>query len=161
LRVPLEISGIYDMSGGVWEYVMGVMTDLNGVPLSGGNDMYHSGFIGSYGEGGSLTSRQHWPAQKYYDTYVYQSISYKYTSRILGDAIGEMGPFSGARYENVSRTITSWYADVAHFLNPSLPWVIRGGSYSYGMDTGVFAFFPHYGASDSGIAFRTVLTPTN
>ncbi len=62
-----NITGIYDMSGGSWEYVMGVMMDQNGTPLSGRNASFNTGFIGGYGEGGSFTTGLSFPDSKYYD----------------------------------------------------------------------------------------------
>ena len=44
-----NISGIYDMSGGAWKYVMGVMLDQEGNPMSGKNSLYNSGFNGTFG----------------------------------------------------------------------------------------------------------------
>ena len=44
-----NISGIYDMSGGSWEYVMGVLLDQNGKPMSGYSSSNHSGFNGIFG----------------------------------------------------------------------------------------------------------------
>ena len=43
-----NISGIYDMSGGNGEYVMGVLKDASGNPMSGRNSKYNSGFNGKY-----------------------------------------------------------------------------------------------------------------
>src|SRR5699024_5034853 len=44
-----NITGIYDMSGGSHEYVMGVMLDQSGKPMSGRNSLYNSGFNGILG----------------------------------------------------------------------------------------------------------------
>ncbi|MCI8568304.1 MAG: hypothetical protein HFG48_03185, partial [Bacilli bacterium] len=73
-----NISGTYDMSGEAWEYVMGAMTDQNGNLLSGTNASFNSGFIGGYGEGGSLTTGHSWPEEKYYDKYMYGTSSLDY-----------------------------------------------------------------------------------
>jgi len=43
------------MSGGSYEYVMGVMIDNKGILLSGQNGTLNAGFVGPCGEGGTLT----------------------------------------------------------------------------------------------------------
>ena len=97
-----NISGIYDMSGGAWEYMMSIMLDKNSNPMSGRNSLYNSGFNGSFGcptcdedisRLTSLTTGVLFPTNaKYMDTYVY-SDNNSYNYRILGDATGEMGSF--------------------------------------------------------------------
>ena len=65
-----NIYGIYDMSGGAWEYVMGNIVDSNGAfyPASSG-----------------LTQ----PESKYYDSYTYGTSSNDYSRGHLGDATKE------------------------------------------------------------------------
>ena len=162
-----NISGIYDMSGGAWEYVMGIMLDQNGNPMSGRNSLYNSGFNGTFGcptcdsdTSGltSLTNGYEWPEKKYYDTYAYSTSNQQYIRRILGDATGEMGPFASAKYLTQTRQISSWYADYAHFVDSGGPWFERGGDYPVGLGAGAFAFGNTYGHA-SGSSFRVVLTP--
>ena len=120
-----NISGIYDMSGGAWEYVMGVMVDQNGKPMSGRNSLYNSGFNGTFGcptcdsdtsKLTSLTGGYDFPDSKYYDTYAYATVDEQFQRRILGDATGEMGPFASATYLTTIRQIGSWYVDNAYFV---------------------------------------------
>ncbi len=97
-----NITGIFDLSGGAWSYVMAFLN--NGNILVG-----YSGF-----EGYSLDEYvfgQRVPELKYYDLYVFSINDTGYYSRILGDATGEMGPFGKYSYTeiNVTRTISSWY----------------------------------------------------
>ena len=163
-----NISGVYDMSGGAWEYVMGVMLDKNGNPLSGRNSIYNSGFNGSFGcptcDGdisglSSLITGVNFPNDtKYYDQYAYAENDETYNRRILGDATGEMGPFATATYGSQNRQIGSWYADEAWFVNHSVPWFDRGGTLTFGSDAGVFGFANTYGHADSSISFRVVLS---
>ena len=163
-----NISGIYDMSGGTWEYVMGVLLDQNGKPMSGRNSKYNSGFNGTFGcptcdsdSSGltSLTNGYEWPEKKYYDTYAYSTTNQQYIRRILGDATGEMGPFNTVKYLTQTRQIGSWYADSAQFVHSSDPWFLRGGSHLDGLDAGAFAFDSTYGHATGGRSFRVVLTP--
>ena len=48
-----NIYGVYDMSGGSWEYVMGVIKDnSSNNPMSGNSDTYNSGFTGKLYDSG-------------------------------------------------------------------------------------------------------------
>ena len=156
------------MSGGAWEYVMGVLLDESGSPMSGRNSLYNSGFNGTFGcptcdsdTSGliSLTTGYSWPDSKYYDTYAYATTTQQYQRRILGDATGEMGPFASVTYLTQTRQIGSWHADHAHFVTSGTPWFYRGGSPTDGSYTGVFAFYSTYGHDWGGGSFRVVLTP--
>ncbi|MCI8568270.1 MAG: hypothetical protein HFG48_03015, partial [Bacilli bacterium] len=154
-----NISGIYDMSGGAWEYVMGVMPDTNGNPLSGRNTNLNSGFNGGYGEGGSLTTGYSWPEEKYYDKYAYGTSTSDYTRGQFGDATFEMGPFKNIIYANsLTRQISSWYSSSGTFINNVYPWFVRGGSCVHGTEAGPFAFGLYAGSIDEFSGFRVVLT---
>ncbi len=164
-----NISGIYDMAGGSWEYMMGVMIDENGKPMSGRNSIYNSGFNGNFGcptcDGDtskltSLTDGYEFPDSKYYDTYAYATIDERYQRRILGDATGEMGPFTSLNYLTATRQIGSWYTDNAWFVFYGYPWFTRGGYHYDGLDAGVFAFSHGYGRVTSWLSFRVILAPT-
>ena len=153
-----NITGIYDMSGGTWEYVMGVMTDSNGKPLSGMNASLNSGFTGGYGEGESLAAGHSWLEEKYYDKYAYGTSYTEFTRGHLGDGTVEMGPFKSIIYaSNLTRQIGSWYADDAAFVGPAYPWVARGGGYDRGSESGVFASGHLHGSVDANNGFRIVL----
>ena len=164
-----NISGIYDMSGGTWEYVMGVMVDENGNPMSGRNSLYNSGFNGTFGcpdcdnDTSGLTELNtgyNFPKSKYYDTYAYATVDEQYQRRILGDATGEMGPFANMAYLDVVRQIGSWYANRSYFVFLNYLWVRRGGGIDTGLDAGVFSFSQEYGRARSWLSYRIILTPT-
>ena len=164
-----NISGIYDMSGGAWEYVMGVMLDQNDKPMSGRNSLYNSGFNGTFGcptcdndTSGltSLTGGYDFPDKKYYDTYAYATVDGQYQRRILGDATGEMGPFASATYLTQTRQIGSWYADFAWPGNSYNPWFVRGDDRNAGSEAGVFAFSSTYGHVYGSGSFRVILSLT-
>jgi hypothetical protein len=127
-----NISGIYDMSGGAWEYVAGYVSGKKG----------SSGFTTD-----DLTSEVY---SKYLDVYNNtEAIGYtSYNYRILGDATGEMGPFY--YYRN------NWYSDYSHLVYSSCPWFLRGGHYS---DAGQFYFLGDYGGAYASISARLVLSP--
>ena len=163
-----NITGIYDMNGGTVEYVMGVLLDSNGQPYSGKSNKYNSGFKGKLScpecdnsDGiTEVTDGYDIPIKKYYDGYTYSGSQTSYNLRILGDATGEMGPFT-----NKTRKISSWYEDEATFINYEAPWFVRGGvfnGYNSGTNGGIFAFARGYGSATTFSVtptFRIVLTP--
>ena len=144
-----NITGIYDMSGGADEYVMGVMKAANGNLMSGFSSSNNSGFNGTLKDGSSYTDGIDFPDSKYYDVYNYNTTYTNYSRRILGDATGEMGPFQSGK--------SSWYNDYDSFVYSSFPWFNRGGNYSRGSEAGAFYFSYSHGRAGSFISFRLVL----
>lgn len=160
-------TGIYDMSGGAWEFMMGIMADTNGNTYSGRNISYNSGFTGNLGcptcdsnDGTTSIIGINFPDSRYYDLYVYGNSDKLFSNRILGDATGEAGPFqSTLDPDNLSRSKNSWYGDYAYFTYYGNPWFIRGGGWTLGSETGSFAFATSNGAKSNGHSFRIVLAP--
>ncbi len=136
-----NISGIFDISGGADEYVMGYNTEADTVGGMSEITNLYPGFF----------NHSEW--DKYYDKYT-SSSNTAYNNRILGDATGEMGPFYLA---GVYRS--SWYSDLAYFVSPPNPWFHRGGNDTYANAAGIFDFSYHTGANHSAVTFRVVLTP--
>ena len=135
-----NISGVYDMSGGAWEYMSSYITGKPGL----------SGF--------STTTLANYDS-KYFDIYNASSAISTYQYRILGDATGEMGPFK--QYldgDNTSRWHSSWYGDHSYFVDSSGPWFIRGGHYPHGVLAGAFFFDRYTGGTNSNAGFRLVLS---
>ncbi len=143
-----NITGIYDMSGGANEYVMGVMKDANGNLMSGWDSTRNSGFNGTLSGGGSITNGIDFPESKYYDVYNYSTSNTNYARRILGDGTGEMGPFN---------YVSSWYGDNSFFIYSNYPWFSRGGSFVNSSSSGVFYFSNSHGNIGSGVSFRLIL----
>ncbi len=145
-----NISGIYDTSGGAWEYVMGY--NVSASTLGGNSELtniYEDFFTNNKWE-------------KYYDQYSnIEAISSKYQTGILGDATREMGPFGGTIKDpdGYARYRTSWYSDLAYFVYSACPWFERGGYWGYGVISGTFAFSSYSGEVDKNISYRVVLTP--
>ena len=134
-----NITGVYDMSGGTFEYMAAYRKDTYG----------SSGF--------DATSLANYNS-KYYDEYDANSGWTTHSKRILGDATGEMGPFyhytekDGTNYQH-----NNWYADISYFVYSSLPWFYRGGYYNYGVLAGQFCFGHYAGGAYSSLGFRLVL----
>ena len=132
------------MSGGAWEYVMGVMEDsLNSnIPSSGYSTQYNSGFTGKNGYDDTTTTGSAFPESKYYDIYKYGTSNSDLTRYHLGDATTE---------------VKSWNSDYAYFVDSSYPWFLRGGYYNDGARAGVLAFGNGSGSADSAYSARAVL----
>ena len=132
-----NIYGIYDLSGGAYEYVMGNMSS------GSGSYTYNASRAGSNFSYSASTA-------KYIDTYAYGT-SYgdqtAYNRARLGDATGEV----------VSSSYTAWNNDNAYFVSSSGPWFLRGGGYSTGSGAGVFGFITYSGSAVSYGSARAAL----
>lgn len=125
-----NITGVYDMSGGAWEYVMG----------------YYSPAGSTWGATSSSNSAgfSSQPNSKYYDDYT--------ATNSLTACNG------GICYGHGLSEVRGWYGDYADFVNASDPWFLRGGYYSNGSGAGAFGFNSSVGGSaGSGRAARSVL----
>ena len=115
-----NIYGIYDLSGGANEYVMGNMSS------GSGSYTYNASSGGSNFSYSSATA-------KYIDTYAYgttYSDQTAYNRARLGDVTGEVVASSGR----------AWNGDYAYFVYSSYPWFLRGGYFNDGSNAGVFNF---------------------
>ncbi len=128
-----NIYGVYDMSGGAWEFTMGNMLTEN--------DEFYSNRA-------EFTSI---PTTKYYDMYKYNQ-SYTIQSR------GKLGDATKETLNSFGSTTGGWYSDDASFPYYNSSWFLRGGRYYDGSVAGIFAFSNGYGGSDSGYSTRSVLS---
>ena len=141
-------TGIYDMSGGSYEYVMGYTTETTQIGGESEITILYSDFF----------KNNDW--QKYYDKY-FSTSSISYFNRIIGDATGENGPFtSQLDFDNNRRNKSSWYLDYSYFVNDSYPWFYRGDHFISGTYAGVFSFSGYTGNALTTFSFRIVLAPT-
>ncbi|MDE6141174.1 MAG: hypothetical protein K2G03_01085, partial [Bacilli bacterium] len=134
-----NITGVYDMSGGAHEYMASYRAETLG----------ESGFteetISSYNS-------------KYFDVYNENSALKTNNYRILGDATGEMSPFSYyLDGDEIKRWHNNWYNDTANFIEVKKPWFYRSGMYRDGLLASQFAFVRMTGAADLEQSIRLVL----
>ena len=103
--------------------------------------------------------------EKYYDVYKYSTNALDYSIRILGDAVGEIGPFLEVATD---RRVSSLYDDWAEFMRENHPIQARGGGgYSTlterdGSDSlnGIFAMGCGWpGNARQYASFKIVLSP--
>lgn len=133
-----NITGIYDMSGGSYEYM--------------------SSYMPSSSDASGFTNEELESFAKYLDVYSNGSTTISWNNRILGDATGEMGPFYWYSDEdNIKRYHNSWYADDAYFIATTTPWFNRGCRYNDGTIGGQFYYHRTTGDLRNYIASRLVL----
>ena len=141
-----NIYGIYDMSGGTWEYVMGVFANSDGEKWSHG-----SGFVGKSGANGTEVEGLSWPNEKYYEIYKANSgTSISLTTACNGKIC----------YGHALSETWGWYSDYMSFAVLHAPRFIRGGRYSLGTSAGVFGSNSVHGNADVLSSARVVLTQT-
>ena len=129
-----NIYGVYDMSGGAWEYTMSNIVNTDGTTMVPSSSKF------------TTTT---YPDVKYYDKYSYSADN---TTRIrskLGDGIKEV--------YNTSNS--GWYSDSSRLAYSSYPWFGRGGYSCDGSLAGVFYSYDSNGRYDSYYSSRPVITP--
>ena len=138
-----NIYGIYDISGGSNEYVMGVMVSSDG--------KFNVASAGNWNA--SLM-----PLNKYYNSYSYDvsSNNTKYstfTRGNLGDATIEVLASSSNR--------KSWYDDLASFVASDRPWITRGSYYNDLVAPGAFYYHTGPGSHNDSVSTRSCLIVNN
>lgn len=146
-----NVYGIYDTSGGVWEFVAGhinardyydnvLNTDIENVVKSYGANLYETSY-------------------KYKDLYPMSESNgdndnYNLSSVRKGDGIWET---SSSGYTNVSQYLPSWYNDNSAMPNGRYPFFVRGGSYNLQEKAGIYSFMPSNGAKHVATGFRVII----
>ena len=129
------VHGVYDMSGGAWEYVAAYVNNGNSNLTSYGSSLVN---------GDAKTKNVYSKASS--DSY---ENNYNANSSKYGDAVYETSTSGSGS--------TSWYGDYSYFPDTSTPFFLRGGDFNGGTSAGVFSFFYGNGNSLSNGSFRPVL----
>ena len=124
-----NIYGVYDMSGGTSESVMGTMLGDDG-----NFHVEYSGFSKA-------------PNIKYYDKYSYGT----------SDIVGTRGHLGDATSEIVVSGNTGWYSDYASFVGGPYHWLDRGSTWRNSNNSGIFNFSYNDNAFSYGSTGRAVL----
>ncbi|MDD2208345.1 MAG: hypothetical protein PHU45_03220, partial [Bacilli bacterium] len=140
-----NIYGVYDMSGGAHERVMG---NYNNLPRADVNGFTEEALL-------NLNS-------KYINRYFTKTedllggVGMAYDLNIYGDALYETS-FNAHRYNGTSWEGTgpgSWNGDYSYLPHASYPWFIRGGYFSNGAHAGPFYFSSSGGSVAVNYSFR-------
>ena len=131
-----NVYGVYDMAGGAWEYVAGILSS------------YKSN-SGNY----DFTNSATYP-NKYFDWYAGSSsdrdTNYNANTNKYGDAVYETSSFGGSDTD-------SWDSSCSNFPYSDVPVFIRGGRAYNGSYAGVFAFNFYTGEASTDTSFRPCL----
>ncbi len=126
-------TGIYDMSGGGWEYTASSYTS----DLSNSSTNYFS-------------QSAHPP---YVNNYNFSDPNNCTFATCGGQALYETN-------NGNNNTTAQWDGNLMHFVESSDPWFVRGGNYYNGSDAGLFYANYDGGYADFNYAFRVALAPT-
>ena len=130
------VYGVYDMSGGAWEYVAAYVNNGNSNLTNYGSSLVNGDAkTKNVYSKGSSDSRDN---------------NYSANSGKYGDAVYETSA-------NGNSSSSSWYGDCSNFPYTSGPFFERGGNYNNGTGAGVFYFSNSNGISYGGDSFRPVL----
>ena len=146
-----NIYGVYDMSGGTFEYTMANIVSNDGTTMMSGNDSSNnSGYTGKvYGSDNYIVHTGiDYPNNKYYDKYSFNSDEESIIGSKLGDGIKEVYKGSGG-----------WYNDAHFFVDSNSPWFLRGGFYRNGVAAGAFSSHNDDGLGNSDRSSRLIITP--
>ena len=130
-----NVWGVYDMSGGAYEFVAAYVDNGNGILASYGSSLVN---------GEAKTKNVYSQTGTDSDTNNYNT-----NKGVYGDAVYETST-SGSG-------ITSWYSDYSGFPNTSYPFFVRGGYYDAESVTGIFYFDDPQWLGGDVYSFRPVL----
>ncbi len=158
-----NITGIYDMSGGAYEYVMGVLEyDEQGVEDNEGKIATGSSGFKGLSSSGSSTGSYDLPNEKYYNKYKSaKPTSYSFPDVNLDSACNGGKCYGHALGETygASSGYNGWYGDYAYFVSRGGPWFRRGGYYGDATGAGVFSADHGNGNSVSSYSCRLAFAP--
>ena len=125
-------TGIYDMSGGGWEYTAASYTsDLNSSSTNYFDSAAHPPYVNTY--------------------------NFSDPNRCTFATCGGQALYETNNGNN--NTTAQWNGNYMYFVTSSYPWFGRGGGYFNGSDAGLFYAYYGGGVAVSGNAFRVALAP--
>lgn len=154
-----NITGIYDLSGGLWERVAGYISNGNSYLTRTGNDGSSGGLMGATNTAdpnGYLTlSKRSYTVYPYYSLNDNYSNNYDYYKGLLS---GEYG-YGNAILETSGQSGNSfaWNSDYSYFAYHNYPFFTRSGGYDSASIAGIFNLADAYGSAYYYYGFRTVL----
>ena len=131
-----NVYGVYDMSGGAYEYTAAYVNN--------GNSNYGSSLV----SGATYTKDVYTKGSADDRPTNYAAAASKY-----GDAVYETSLSSNG----TPNWNTSWYSDCSNFPYSTVPFFIRGGSHVNTSSAGLFSFYYHTGDVYSVYGFRPAL----
>jgi len=154
-----NVYGIYDMSGGAYEYVMGYKGSNNNTSymavLPPANYMDNFGITGAF--------RPVWASsasEQYYnfDRCAWDATPSNPTTTTSLIKCGGHANYETTMVQSVSTYTQSWGTDLSYFVNSTYPWFVRGGNSSDGSYAGLFYSYAVNGFASSYCGFRPSLS---
>ena len=152
-----NVYGIYDMSGGAYEYVMGNLTSYNDQSESSDVSFTINPIKPPYVDiylstDFSLTNKPDWSASAV--------VGYYSNDICTWDACGGHALHEAKLYQSVSSSYySSWGSDYSSFARSYYRWFLRGGSAGNVVDAGLFGSSAFTGSYFYHQGFRAVLSP--
>ena len=134
-----NVTGVYDMSGGAYEYTAAYVNNGNGSLTSYGSTLVNA-------------------VAKYKDVYSKGSSDDREPNYQMSTP--DRGHYGDAVWETSNSDNSgsgSWYSDHSSFPNSSVPFFLRGGLYGGTSNAGVFDFDYNSGYNHSYYSFRVVV----
>ena len=158
-----NVYGIYDMSGGAYEYVaLFNSKDDDGYFSSNGWDTIGNitGIKSTVDSSTKLTSGTSTKYATKYDNKTTSSSSNSiiYTVGKIGDGTKEVNTGGSQSLSNTNQYY-NWFSDCPDLTRSDCPFAMRGGGCDIGSVAGIFYASYNNGNSNSRISFRAVLVP--
>ena len=139
-------TGIYDISGGAYEYIASYVNNKNSYLQSYGGIAERDLYGATEEEQNTSTALKTVYTMGSTDS---NTENYNANNGVKGDAVYETSKLSAGS--------SSWNGDYSYFPYSSYPLFLRGGNYASGSYAGAFHFNYSPGGSGSGVSFRPVL----
>ena len=163
-----NVYGIYDMSGGAWEYVVTFNLKNNKSYLSNhgwetiGNIAGVKNTVNSETKLTSATSTKY--ATQYDNKAMSSGMSSSgnsviYTVGKVGDATKEVNTGGSKELSDARTSYYNWFSDQPYLVNVDYPFARHGGFANSGSSAGIFCEDSFGGSGYSTDSFRTVLVP--
>ena len=142
-----NITGIYDMSGGAWESIMGVYNNL--ITGSGFTEEEMAQIPTNY-----ITKYQTALGN------MLNGVGMDYDMTVYGDGIYEMSEdanrYNGSAW--IGKVSGSWNADYSNLPYTTDPWLYRGAYFGHTTNAGIVAFSSSNGRKSAPFSFRPIVS---
>ena len=153
------VYGIYDMSGGAYEYVMGNLTGYDDQSETSSSTYMRTQakppYVDLYKESQGFDYSSSDDTNPAWSTST--SANYYNNDVCTWETCGGHALHETKQYQSVSSYSQSWGSDSSYFVNSSIRWFLRGGGANNGSGAGLF--YSHYvsGSGNSSYGFRSAL----
>jgi hypothetical protein len=155
-----NVYGIYDMSGGNYEYTMSNLgrntyntSNITSLPQERYMDIYEKGLFSIKPN----TSLQNADGINYQQNSSSNTESYFNYDVCTFSVCGGQANYETTTVQSVSSTRQSWFSDSSGFVYSSYPWAVRGGNSNNATDAGLFYSDSSGGGAGNGIGWRPAL----